>query len=87
MSKIIHLVLSDTTFGGFEHFFHLTPNVDSMDEMINSIINKLKETLIYNKLESAFILLEKQKFHIHGHTLENLRNISTNNIVYICNHC
>ena len=87
MSKIIHLILSDKIFGGFEHFFHLTPNINNIDEMINSIINKLRETLIYNKLESASILLDKQKFHIHDQTLDNLRNIFINDIVYVCNHC
>jgi hypothetical protein len=87
MSKIIHLVLSDNFFGGFEHFFQLTPNVDNIDEMINSIINKLKETLIYNKLENALILLKKTQFHIHGVTLEKLRKRHIDDIVYVCNHC
>ena len=55
--------------------------------MINSIINKLKETLIYNKLENALILLKKTQFHIHGVTLEKLRKRHIDDIVYVCNHC
>ena len=87
MNEIIHLVLSDNIFGGFEHFFELTSYVNTIDELINSIINKLKETLIYNKLESALILLQETKFHIHGITLEKIRTRSVNDIVYVCNHC
>jgi hypothetical protein len=87
MSKNICLIFSDNIFGGFEHYFQLTLDVDTLDELVISSISKLEKTLIYNNMSSACEILRKKQFHIHGFTLESLRNKNNNEIIYVCSHC
>jgi hypothetical protein len=95
MNKIIHLVLSDDTFGGFEHFYILPDVVSNNDiktndikisDLVNSIINKLYSVLSHNNLETAINLLQQKNFHIHDYTINDLRNKIENDIVYVCCH-
>jgi hypothetical protein len=87
MSKYICLVFSDNIFGGFEHYFQLTLDVDTLDELVCSAISKLEQTLIYNNMEVAIEILKRKQFHIHGLTLENIRNRKVEETVYVCSHC
>ena len=87
MSKNICLIFSDNIFGGFEHYFQLTLDVDTLDELVISAISKLEQTLIYNNMSAACEILRKKQFHIHGFTLESLRNKDNNEIIYVCSHC
>lgn len=84
--RIIHLVLSDDTFGGFEHYVHLTNNIVSIQNLIDCILNKLRETLHFHKLENGKVILQKKKFHIHGLTLNEIKNRIQNETVYVCSH-
>lgn len=86
MSRIIHLVLSDETFGGFEHYVQLTPAIETLDQLINTIVGKLRETLIFHNMENARIILQRKHFHIHSLTLNAIRNRPVNDTVYVCNH-
>ena len=86
MNRTIHLVLSDDTFGGFEHYVQLTPVIVTIDQLINTILGKLRETLSFHNLENARILLQNKHFHIHGMTMDNIRNGHVNDTVYVCNH-
>lgn len=86
MNKIIHLVISDNIFGGFEHYVRLTPSINSINKIIESILIKLRETLILYKLENAKVLLQEKKFHIHGLSMNQIYNNKNNNIIYVCSH-
>jgi hypothetical protein len=95
MDKIIHLVISDDTFGGFEHFYRLPATVIQndikmndikMNDLVNSIINKLYCVLKNNNLEAAISLLQGKNFHIHHNTIDDLRNRLVNDTVYVCCH-
>lgn len=86
MSRTVHLVLSDETFGGFEHYVQLTPAIATIDQLINTIIGKLRETLSFHNMENARIVLQGKIFHIHGLTLNAIRNRPVNDTVYVCNH-
>lgn len=86
MNQIVHLVLSDNTFGGFEHDVELTDAIVSLQQLVDSIISKLRETLIFHKFETARILLQEKNFHIHGLTMDEIRNRADNDAVYVCNN-
>jgi len=86
MNRIVHLVLSDDTFGGFEHHVRITPEITSLDDLINSIVGKLRETLIYHKFENARVILQGKNFHIHGRVFSDIVNNSVNDTIYVCNH-
>jgi hypothetical protein len=61
MNKIIHLVISDNIFGGFEHYVRLTPTINSINKLIESILIKLRKTLILYKLEKCKSLITRKK--------------------------
>ena len=86
MNKIVHLVLSDDTFGGFEHYVHITNSITSLNQLVETILEKLRKTLIFHKLENASILLQDKHFHIHGLTFDEIQNRSVNNTIYVCSH-
>ena len=81
---IIHLVISDDIFGGFEHFYKIPDTPVTMDDIIKSIINKLYNLLRSNSLDVAVCILQTKKFHIHDFTVEELKNV--NEIIYVCCH-
>ena len=86
-NKIIKLVLSDDTFGGFQHYYQINPGT-TIDDLINSILVKLRETLSYNNLENARVLLQGKQFHIHGVGMVSILNNANNadNTIYVCSH-
>ena len=86
MSKILHLVLSDDTFGGFEHFFILTKEVYKIEDIIDSIINRLRNVLHYNNMEVALTILNGKHFHIHDVSINDLHNYEVSDIIYVCSH-
>ena len=86
MSIIIHLVLSDETFGGFEHYVQLTPAIATIDQLINTILGKLRETLSFHNMENARNILQGKQFHVHGLTMTVIRNREVNDTIYVCNH-
>jgi hypothetical protein len=89
MDKIIHLVISDDTFRGFEHFYKFPAAVQNdikMSDLVNSIINKLCDVLQHNNLYVAITRLQLKNFHVHDLTIDDLRNRSVNDIVYVCCH-
>ena len=82
--KIVHLVISDGTFGGFETFVKITGNILTNQHLIDNILQKLTDVLNHNKLEDAQILLQNKHFHIHGLDFETITQMD--DIVYVCHH-
>ena len=85
MNRTVHLVISDTIFGGFEHYLPLTVDMVSLQDLITPIVAKLNETLAFHKMEDARILLQERHFHIHGSEFQDIIN-GDNNTIYVCHH-
>ena len=85
MTKIIHLVISDDTFGGFEHYVRLTGDITSNNQLISLIISKLISTLKLYNLDILCNMVHIKKFHIHDLTFNNIKN-QNDTTIYICSH-
>jgi len=85
MTKIIHLVISDSIFGGFEEYVRLTEDIISKNQLIEIVISKLKYVLNSNKMINLYNLLQLKNFHIHDLTFDNIKN-QDNTTIYICAH-
>lgn len=81
---IVHLVISDETFGGFETYIKIDGNITTKKHLVDNILQKLRQVLDHNKLENAKICLQNKHFHIHGLSFEDL--ITNGEIIYVCHH-
>ena len=83
--KILHLVISDDMFGGFECYVKVDANIYTKKHLVNAIIEKLVKALDYNKLENAKDFLKNKSFHIHDMTFPQI--LESNNTIYVCGTC
>jgi len=77
---------SSEYFQGFKVNINIT-KIDSLDDIINIFIKKLKKVLELNNFEVLLDKLKYGKFHIHAHTLEEILTSDKDDILYVCNHC
>ena len=80
-------IISCKTFGGFK--IHLTVNdFETLDEIVEAVLDELKKNLASLSLESLLKELEDSRsvFHIHDHTLEDILLTDSLNPFYICSH-
>ena len=82
--KIVHLVVSDNVFGGFEHYLQMTPAITTENDVITAIISKLRDVLHFNKMNLAIELLQQKQFHIHARSIEDI--INSEETIYVCCH-
>lgn len=84
MSKIVKLVISDDTFGGFERYFEINSD-HKINDLVIFMVKSLKDFLKNNNLVEAIRILELKEFHIHS-SLNNIIMDNANSIVYVCSH-
>ena len=61
-------------------------NIESIDDIINIFVSKLKECLEKNNFTNLVKILEEKNFHIHGQTIENILVSKHTDTFYICDH-
>jgi hypothetical protein len=86
MPEFRRFVASSELFSGFELYLDIEIH-DTMDNIINAFYENLYNILSLHKFE---VLLEKLKycrFHIHDITMNDIINMDSEKIIYICDHC
>ena len=80
-------IISCKTFGGFQIRL-IVNNFETLDEIVDAVLDELKNNLVSLSLESLLKLLEDSRsvFHIHDHTLEDILLTESLNPFYICSH-
>ena len=84
MVNLRTFIISDELFSGFESIIDLD-EVDSIEEIISIVVNKLSILLKNAKLQILFNKVSKTNFHIHDFSFTDI--LLNENIYYICNHC
>ena len=80
-------IISCKTFGGFK--INLTVNdFETLNEIVDAVLNELKKHLVSLSLESLLKELEDSRtvYHIHDYTLEDILLTESLNPFYICSH-
>ncbi len=72
---------------GSKYDFNELPCVDSVDDILEIVINRIEEDMknypqILKKLDK-----EKEKFHIHGYEFGSILISEIDVIFYVCSHC
>lgn len=86
MPEFRRFVASSELFTGFELYLDIEIH-DTMDNIINAFYENLYNILYLHKFE---VLLEKLKycqFHIHDINMNDIINMDSEKIIYICDHC
>ena len=86
MPEFRRFVASSELFTGFELYVDIEIH-DTMDNIINVFYENLYNILSLHKFE---VLLEKLtycQFHIHDITMDDIINMDSEKIIYICDHC
>lgn len=78
--------ISDEIFGGFSCQIDLD-FVNTLDEICNEILIRLRGIINQYNLFHLNTLLEKKKFHIHGYSFADILISDSHKIFYICCHC
>ena len=78
-------IISDKLFSGYSTLIDLD-EINSKEEIVNIVKNRLKNVLNENNLESLIYNLNKTNFHIHDFTFEDILLSESNKIFYVCNH-
>ena len=78
--------ISDELFGGFLIKIDLDI-VESLEDIVEYMINELSTILKANNFEMLVDKLEKKYFHIHGYTFGNILLSDESDKFYICGHC
>jgi hypothetical protein len=78
--------ISDNLFAGFRLLVDLD-EIDNMDQIIDQIVNDLRNILKQHKLEILEMELNKKKFHIHDVTFEKILLSEPNEVFWVCIHC
>lgn len=78
--------ISDELFSGYSIQIDLD-EIDNMKQIIDRIVNSLRNILKKNKLEILEIKLNKKNFHIHDVTFEQILLSQPNEVFWICSHC
>jgi hypothetical protein len=86
MTNIKIFCISGGTFDGFETSIDMD-NVESANEIIMSVVNKLYSTL--QKMRNLISQLdeEKSQYHIHDLKFGDILLGDIDRIYYICSHC
>ena len=61
--------------------------VDSISDIIDSIVLHLRTVLQKHDLESLCNKLNDSKFHIHDYSFADILQSNPDKIFYICSHC
>ena len=77
--------ISDNLFSGYSTLIDLD-EINSKEEIVVSVKNKLVNVLNENNLESLIYNLNKTNFHIHDFTFEDVLLSEPNKQFYICDH-
>lgn len=85
MSLIKKFALSSELFSYYEKDIDVL-GVDSLEEIILIIISELDDLLNKNNLEILSEKLNEGKWHIHGVSLEAIKQESSAAKFYICDH-
>lgn len=82
-----NFVISCPVFGGFSLDIVIN-DIESLDEIISTVLDNLKAILKSNNFEFLLEKLEnnKSKYHIHDFTIEDILISDSDKIFYICNH-
>jgi len=89
---MVHLrefIISEKTFWGYKTTIDLD-EIDSLDEIVKAIIDKLRKVLIENNLVVLRETLDGERgyphlhWHIHDSSFEEI--LTTNKEIYICSH-
>ena len=84
MVNLRTFIISDELFSGFECAVDLD-EVDTIEEIIAIVINKLSILFKNVKLEILSDKISKTNFHIHDFSFTEI--LLNDDIYYICNHC
>lgn len=74
-------IFSCSVFGGYRVLLPLTDQ-DTLDSLVQQCCAHLEAHLKHYHLEALVDRLHTLKYHIHTHSLEDLRNLDTP--VYVC---
>ena len=77
--------ISGETFSGFTTEVDLD-EVDNLEQIINVVINKLRDVITKHNFVILINQLDKCNFHTHGYTFEDVLLSEPDNIFFICNH-
>ena len=80
------LIASSELFSDFEVRISLY-NISTIDDIIHTFKNELRETLKKNNLMNLVRMLDDKGFHIHSYTIEAILTSDPEDIFYICDHC
>jgi hypothetical protein len=81
-------VMSSDRWHGFETQIDIN-NTTSLNDIVNEVKVHLKNTLTRSNFVDQLHELQHKdkKIHIHGVTLDEIRNSSSNQIFFVCDHC
>lgn len=89
---MVHLrefIISEKTFWGFKTTVDLD-EIDTLDEIVKAVIDKLRNILIENNLVVLKETLDGERghpplnWHIHNSSLEEI--FTTDKEIYVCSH-
>jgi len=75
--------ISGSIFNGYKHDIDVR-YIDNLEDIVKSTKDKLKKMLIGCGMINLSGELDKIKYHIHSHTLDEIL-LKTDIIVYVCN--
>ena len=78
--------ISDESFSGYSIQIDLD-EIDNIKQIIDRIVNSLRNLLKKNKLEILEMRLNKKNFHIHDVTFEKILLSQPNEVFWVCSHC
>jgi hypothetical protein len=76
--------ISSETFGGFQCKINIE-KVESLDEITALVISQLRVVLETLRFQRLVENVDKIKWHIHSHTLNDIHT-KENEIIWICDH-
>lgn len=79
-------IASSELFSDFEVRISLY-NISTIDDIIHTFKNELRETLKKNNLMNLVRMLDDKDLHIHSYTIEAILTSDPEDIFYICDHC
>ena len=83
------ITISCELFWGFTRHVDLD-EIESIDDIVNTILNELKFFLknnnLLNLLDKLNTLIKNKKYHIHGATFENILMSNSDETIYVCSH-
>ena len=77
--------ISDDLFTGFHVLVDLD-EINNMNQIIDQIVNDLRNILKQHKLEILEMRLNKKNFHIHDVTFEKILLSESNEVFWVCSH-